>query len=93
MPITVLDPTLAPAAAPARLAPGLRALTGARVGLLDNGKANVDRFLDQVADVLRTAHGVGEIVRLRKPNMSAPAPDAMLDTLAACDAVISAVGD
>jgi hypothetical protein len=93
MPITVLDPTARSTGAPTRLAPPLRALAGARVGLLDNGKVNVDRFLDHVADVLRTVHGVGDVVRERKSNMSAPAPDAVLGQLAACDAVISAVGD
>jgi hypothetical protein len=54
---------------------------------------NVDRFLDHVADVLRAEHGVKDVVRRRKPNMSAPAPAAMLAELAGCDAVISAVGD
>ena len=93
MPITVLDPTVRSTGTPTRLAPPLPGLAGARVGLLDNGKANVDRFLDHVADVLRTTHGVAHVVRERKSNMSAPAPDAVLGRLAACDAVISAVGD
>jgi len=93
MPIIVLDPTVSAAPASASLAPARRSLTGARVGLLDNGKVNVDRFLDHVEDLLRTRHRVADVVRHRKPNMSAPAPPAMLAELAACDAVLSAVGD
>ena len=93
MPIRVLDPTSGMETRAARRAPALRSLAGATVGLLDNGKVNVERFLDHVADVLRAEHGVKDVVRRRKPNMSAPAPAAMLAELAACDAVISAVGD
>jgi len=93
MAITVLDPTVASGPATARLAPARRSLAGARIGLLDNGKVNVDRFLDHVEELLRTRHGVADVLRRRKPNMSAPAPAAMLAELAACDAVVSAVGD
>jgi hypothetical protein len=93
MPITVLDPTAGRRPAAGRPASGLAALAGARVGLLDNGKVNVARFLDHVEAILRAEHGVADVVRRRKPNMSAPAPAAMLAELAACDAVVSAVGD
>jgi hypothetical protein len=93
MPITVLDPTAGDPPPPARLAPRRVSLAGTRVGLLDNGKVNVDRFLDHVEAILRAEHGVSEVVRRRKPNMSAPAPAAMLAELVACDAIVSAVGD
>jgi hypothetical protein len=93
MAIIVLDPTVANAQTGVQLAPALRSLAGRRIGLLDNGKVNVDRFLDHVEDIVRTRHGVADVVRRRKPNMSAPAPDAVLAELAACDAVVSAVGD
>ena len=93
MPITVLDPTPDLATRAARMAPPLRSLAGARIGLLDNGKVNVDRFLDHVEATLRRDHGVQAVVRRRKPNMSAPVPAAMLAELVACDAVVSAVGD
>jgi hypothetical protein len=93
MPIVVLDPTPGTATRAARMAPGLKSLDGARVGLLDNGKMNVERFLDHVEALLRVRHGVMDVVRRRKPNMSAPAPAEILGALAACDAVVSAVGD
>jgi hypothetical protein len=93
MPIIVLDPTGGESPPPARRAPRLDSLAGRRVGLLDNGKVNVDRFLDHVEAILRAEHGVADVLRRRKPNMSAPAPPATLAELAACDAVVSAVGD
>jgi hypothetical protein len=93
MAITVLDPTLEPTARTARTAPRLPSLAGATVALLDNGKINADRFLDHVEDILRTGHGVRAVVRRRKPNASAPAPDDVLRELAGCDALVSAVGD
>jgi hypothetical protein len=86
-------PPAGPAARGPRPAPSSRGLAGARGGLLDNGKVNVDRFLDHVEDLLRTRHGVADVLRRRKPNMSAPAPAAILAELAACDVVVSAVGD
>jgi hypothetical protein len=62
MPITVLDPTAARRAAPVRPARGLASLRGVRVGLLDNGKINVARFLDHVEAILRSEHGVADVV-------------------------------
>jgi len=93
MPITVLDPTPGMVTRAARMAPRLPSLDGRTVGFLDNGKMNVDRFLDHVEEILRARHGVKDVVRRRKPNMSAPAPPDVLRELLACDAVVSAVGD
>jgi len=93
MPITVLDPTAGGTTRVATMAPPLRTLAGATVGLLDNGKVNADRFLDHLDAILRERYGVQATVRRRKPNMSAPAPAAILAELTACDAVVSAVGD
>ncbi len=93
MPITVLDPTPGMAVEAARMARPLPSLQGCTVGLLDNGKFNVTRFLDHVEEFLRTEHGVREVVRRRKPNQNAPVTAATLADLVACDAVVSAVGD
>ena len=93
MPIIVLDPTAESVIPAAGLAPPLTSLRGKTIGLLDNGKANVTPFLDHVEMVLRTAHGVRDVVRRRKANMSAPAAPEQLRELVACDAVVSAVGD
>jgi len=93
MPIIVLDPTAESVIPAAGLAPPLPSLRGTTIGLRDNGKVNVAPFLDHVEAILRTEHGVAGVLRRRKPNMSAPAPAEILAELAACDAVVSAVGD
>jgi hypothetical protein len=93
MPIIVLDPTPGRPAEPARMAHRLETLAGATIGLLDNGKFNVQRFLDHVEAVLRDDYGVSEVVRRRKPNQNAPVTAAMLADLLETDAIISAVGD
>ena len=89
----VLDPTPEHPAEIASPAPALAGLAGARIGLLDNGKIRVDRFCDFVEEILRSEYGVAEVVRRRKRNASAPAPEEVMGDLLACDAVISAVGD
>ena len=93
MTFVVLDPTAGPTAAPARPAPRLASLEGARVGLLDNGKVKVAPFLDAVEEILRSRYGVADVRRRRKSNVSAPAPPGIVRDLSACDAVVSAVGD
>ena len=89
----VLDPTPERPAEAASPAHCLAGLAGARIGLLDNGKIKVDRFCDFVEEILRAEYGVADVVRRRKRNASAPAPQEVITDLLACDAVISAVGD
>jgi hypothetical protein len=93
MAMRVLDPTPERPAEPAARAPALPDLAGTRIGLLDNGKIKVDRFCDFVEEILRSEWGVADVVRRRKRNASAPAPEQIMGDLLACDAVISAVGD
>jgi hypothetical protein len=89
----VLDPTPERPAEASSPAPALTGLAGARIGLLDNSKIRVDRFCDFVEEILRAEYGVSDVVRRRKRNASAPAPDDVLADLLTCDALISAVGD
>lgn len=93
MDFVTLDPTFEERTATRAAAPPLVSLRGATVGLLSNGKTNVAPFLDEVDSLLRSEHGVAEVVRLRKPNMSAPAPADVMRDLVACDAAFSAIGD
>jgi hypothetical protein len=61
------------------------------IALLNNGKPNVDHFLQAVEDDLRRG-GACEVVNVRKPRSAAPIPD--LHALATrCDFVINAVAD
>jgi hypothetical protein len=93
MPITVVDPTSQDGSELLHLAPPLPSLDGRLVGLLDNGKANSDRLLDRIEQILRERHGVRECIRRQKSDFSRPAPAALLRELRACDAIITATGD
>jgi hypothetical protein len=93
MTIEVLDPRLSAEGTAARPAPALRSLEGAVVGLLDNAKIGTERFYDFVAEILKSQHGVRELIRRRKPDTTRPAPKEMLAELSGADAVISGVGD
>lgn len=93
MGIRVFDPTAedTPAASPG--APRLTSLAGCTVALLDNGKFHARTLLDHVETLLRTRFGVAQVLRLRKPDASRPAPPELLAAMQGCDALISAVGD
>jgi hypothetical protein len=76
------------------LAPRRSELTGATVGLLENGKQNARRFLEDVADILRERHGAGEARLRRKENFAQPAPAELIDALSAeSDLVVIGIGD
>jgi hypothetical protein len=89
----VLDPTYEE---PAIMSPGparLTTLKGCTVGLLDNGKARVRELLDHMEVMLRSQYGVAQVLRLKKPDFTRPAPAEVMAALAPCAAVICAVGD
>ena len=92
--VVVLDPTVEALPDEIALAERPAELAGLRVGLLDNGKAGVARFLDHLEAALGEQFAGLQFVRARKPNASRPAPADTLDQLAAqSDVVVSAVGD
>ena len=93
MGLRVLDPRLEAEGDRMTMAPPLRALDGAIVGLLDNGKIGTERFYDHVESMLRSRFGVREFIRRRKPDSSRPAPPETLGELSGADAILSAVGD
>ena len=93
MGLRVLDPRLDAEGEGMTMAPPLRALEGATIGLLDNAKIGTARFYDHVESILRSQFGVREFVRRRKPDSSRPAPPEILSELSGADAILSAVGD
>ena len=93
MSLRVLDPRLDAEGDAMRMAPPVRALEGAIVGLLDNAKIGTERFYDHVESILRSRYGVREFIRRRKPDSSRPAPPVTLAELSGADAILSAVGD
>ncbi len=89
----VLDPRLEAEGEALTMAPALRALEGATIGLLDNAKIGTARFYDHLEGILRSRFGVRDFIRRRKPDSSRPAPPGLLAELSGADAVVSAVGD
>ena len=93
MTLRVLDPRQFAEGEAVQLAPPLRALEGAVVGLLDNAKIGTATFYDHVEDILKKRHGVREVIRRRKADSSRPAPDGIMGELSAADAIVSGIGD
>jgi hypothetical protein len=60
---------------------------------LDNSKINVRELLDHMEELLRSQHGVQEVIRLVKPDPSRPVPPEVMAEMKECEAIISAVGD
>lgn len=94
LPVTVLDPTVAGIRSANReLVAPLPTLVGLRLGLLDNGKPNSDRFLDLLAERL-LARGAKLSGAWRKPSIGRLAPAEMLEAVVAdSDLVVTGVGD
>lgn len=93
MTIKVLDPRQFAEGEPVQMAPPVAKLEGTIIGLLDNAKIGTAKFYDHVEEILKTRHGVREVVRRRKADSSRPAPDAILGELSAADAIVSGIGD
>ncbi|HUA02804.1 MAG TPA: hypothetical protein VMB27_02800 [Solirubrobacteraceae bacterium] len=91
----ILDPTgVANARRVATLAPRVRDLTGIRLGLLDNTKANAWRVLETIAAELRAQHHIGEVTTYAKSYFGTPVEEDRAREIAQrCEAVIAGVGD
>ncbi len=89
--VRVYVPTGAIDATAQALAPRLKSIEGARIGILDNCKEFADIVLRGVAEVLRAKHGVADIRFWQKSYLGIPSPFAQ-DMAAQCDAVINGVG-
>lgn len=91
--IEILDPTYGDDAPRFEAAPRLKSLDGVTVGIISNGKHGTAPFFDALATELQATFGVEEVVRLVKPNYSAPAGDELLNVAATWHALITGVGD
>jgi hypothetical protein len=89
--ISVYVPTGAVDTQSKKLAPRLRTVRGARIGILDNCKEFADLVLRGVADVLEREHGAAEVRFWQKSYLGVPSPFAQ-EMAAQCDAVINGVG-
>ena len=93
----ILDPTglsARPKAPAFTLATRPTDLSGVRIGLLENGKQNASRFLQDVADILGERYGAGEATLRRKENFAQPASPELVDQLSTeSDVVVIGIGD
>ena len=74
------------------LAPRPATLDGKVIGLLDNTKDLVDVLLGEVKILLQKEFPGAEFRHFRKESVSGAAPE-LLEQVATCDAVVTAVGD
>jgi hypothetical protein len=74
------------------LAQRLPTLEGKVIGLLDNTKDLVDTLLDEVKTLLAAEFPGVRFRYFRKESVSGARPD-LLEQIAACDAVVTGVGD
>ncbi len=74
------------------LAPRPATLDGKVVALLNNTKDLVDSLLDEVKNLLAKDFPAAEFRFFRKESVSGAAP-ALLEEIAHCDALVTAVGD
>jgi len=89
--VNVYVPTGAADTGRKRLAPRLKSLRGARIGILDNCKEFADVVLRGVAEVLEREHAVAQVKFWRKEYLGIPSKFAP-EMAAQCDAVINGVG-
>jgi hypothetical protein len=69
------------------------ALSGLRIGFLDNTKPNFDRLARTMEALLRERHGIAGAVFQKKLNASTPAPPEALAALAGVDLVLTGSAD
>jgi len=91
--ILVLDPTDERQPIGRRLATRPPELTGS-IGIVDISKPRGDVFCDELETLFRAANPTVDIVRLKKPTFTKPAPENLRDEVAErCTAVIQALAD
>ncbi len=69
-------------------------LAGKTLGLLENTKANSDKVLLELGNLLTEKHGLKEVVFLSKHNASLPSkPEVVQQAMDRVDVLITGVGD
>ena len=89
----ILDPTDERSPIARTLAPRPVALDGP-IGIIDISKSRGDVFCDELERLIASARPHVEVVRLRKPTFTKPAPpDLRAEVARRCKAVIQALAD
>ena len=69
-------------------------LSGKTLGLLENHKANSDKVLLELAEILKEKHDIKEVVFLSKHSASLPTkPETVQQLLDKVDVLITGIGD
>ncbi len=91
--IVILDPTDERQAIGRRLAARLSELASP-IGIVDISKPRGDVFCDELERLIRAADPNVDVIRLKKPTFTKPAPNDLRDEVAErCTAVIQALAD
>ena len=92
--LEVLDPMGETQSGEIQPAPRPSSPAGITIGVIDNGKWNVEPFLQETGSLLRERYGIREVVYRVKPHFSRPAPEEICaELMQRVQAVIAAVGD
>jgi hypothetical protein len=94
----IIDPTVGPDSGPDRspaiLAPRPDRLEGLALGLLANTKRNAEDLLGALASQLEEEYAVKPVLARKKMSITDPVPqDILAELTAACDIVVTGVGD
>ena len=91
---TLLDPTSQGDASAKFLSPRLESLDGKVMGLLNITKNGSDIFLDRIAELMQERFDLAEVIHVKKPTFTRPAPTELLVDLAEqVDFVIEGLAD
>ncbi len=93
MAFQVLNPTDQTNSAKHTLAPRLSGLRGKTVGFISNGKQGTKGFFAHLERLLLTEAGVAQVQWLVKPNYSAPAGAALIESASHWDFGVTGLGD
>jgi hypothetical protein len=93
----IVLPNITYRAAGVRLAPRPPSLTGKRLGFLDgwgrrreDGSTGMYPLMEALGTLLTERHGIGEVIWLKKPSISKPAPKEQITELVSrADVVIN----
>jgi len=92
--ITIVDPAAEIETESRSIAPRLKSLQGARIGIIDNTKHMANRFLDATKALLETQYHVSGFEYYRKFSASVPTPPEVIERMAkSCDAIVHGVAD
>lgn len=91
--LKMLDPRGSVSLKDRPLVPGLDALEGKVIGIIDNGQANSTTMFQELAKLLQEKFRPHEVLFKTKPTHMQGAPKAIMEEFASrCDAVITGLG-